>query len=161
MTRLEFGSNNYSFFEVGRRAGPHYSTGRYSKCTTVHPWTVPTPPNPKLAPLPVPPPLVAVDQKNREGEGAGEEEKRREGRLGHAAVHRRRSSSKTGRDSVPLLVFSQFGSLPRCSLLFPHVCCSLGAIEVLPWPLPPRKPWGIVHWIVTVAIAFDLFKGKP
>jgi len=96
-------------------------------------------------PLPFPTATsFALGNKGEKRERKRREEKRREVRLGHTAVRHRRSSPKTGRDSVPFLVFPQFGSLPRCSWWFPHVCCNLGAIEGLLCPSPPRKRWEIV-----------------
>jgi len=59
--------------------------------------------------------------------GEGEEEKRKEGRLGHAAVRRRRSFPKTSWDSFPLSVFP-------ISMVFPHCswwCCLAGFITFL------------------------------
>jgi len=152
MLRLEFGSNGYSFFKL---------LGGQTRATWPPMNSTQTPPLQTLSCRPslCRHPLLPCIKRTERGEG--EEEKRREGRLGHVIVHRRRSSPKTGRDSFPLLVSPQFGSFPRCSWWFPHACCSLEAIEGVPWPSPPGKRWGIVDWIVAIAVSFVDLKGKP
>ena len=108
------------------RAGLCYSTDRYSSstvpCNSGHPLQT-------LKPSPLLVPSTFAVTRSRKERGRGREEKRREGKLGYVFVDPRRSSPKTGRDSFPLLVFPQFGSLPRCSWWFPMCAAAWGQLK--------------------------------
>ena len=119
-------------FLVARRAGPHYST-----CALQYPspfWT--------LSPSSLPAPPFSVTRSRKE---KGEEEKRREGKLGHVFVDPRRSSPKTCWDSSPLSVFPISMVFPCCSWWCPCVV-QLGGSRRITVTLAAKQTVGNRCW---------------
>ena len=147
MSRLEFGSKSYSFFNLlDTRAAlqdPSYSNLSYST-------EPPSLPNPKPSPLRAPLLPFAVERKERRGRG-------REGKLRHIFVDPRRSSPKTCWDSCPLSVFPISMAFPCFLWSCRLVWCSAARLDAR----KKGKRSGIAVVVVVIPFALVVCKGNP
>ena len=149
MLRLEFGPKSYSFLSCWTPE-PVLQGSRYSNlCYSTNPLFLNLSHRPSLRRHSLSP------WKQRREEG--EEEKRREGKLGHVFVDPPGSSPKTGWDSSPLFIFPFSMTFPHCSWWCRLVWYSAARLDAK----KKGKQSGIAVVIVVFAFALVVCKGKP